>query len=73
MNDFQIASIAIANGLTLYTINVDDFAGIEGLDVRRVSPSTRRAQTSRLGRGLRHRAHAITTRSVAARPNVSGE
>lgn len=37
VSDFQIAAIAIANGLALYTINVDDFAGIDGLDVRAVS------------------------------------
>lgn len=37
VGDFQIAAIAIANELALYTINVDDFAGIDGLDVRAVS------------------------------------
>jgi tRNA(fMet)-specific endonuclease VapC len=35
--DLQIAAITIANGLALYTINVDDFAGIDGLDVRPVT------------------------------------
>lgn len=29
--DYQIAAIAIANDLPLYTVNVDDFAAIEGL------------------------------------------
>lgn len=28
-----IAAVAIANGLTLYTANVEDFAGISGLEV----------------------------------------
>lgn len=37
VSDFQIAAIALANGLSLYTINVDDFAHIDGLDVRAVS------------------------------------
>lgn len=34
--DALIAATAIANGLPLYTLNPDDFAGIEGLDVRAV-------------------------------------
>lgn len=36
-HDFQIAAIAIANGLPLYTANVDDFLGIDGLDLRTVT------------------------------------
>lgn len=36
VSDYQIAAIAIANQLPLYTIDVDDFAGIDGLDVRPV-------------------------------------
>ncbi len=31
--DAFIAAVAIANGLSLYTANADDFAGISGLDV----------------------------------------
>jgi tRNA(fMet)-specific endonuclease VapC len=31
--DYQIAAIAIANGLALYTVNVDDFAAIDGLQL----------------------------------------
>ena len=38
VSDFQIAAIAIANELPLYTINVDDFAGISALDLRAVAP-----------------------------------
>ncbi len=38
ISDFQIAAIAIANGLALYTINVEDFASIDGLDLRTMSP-----------------------------------
>lgn len=34
--DALIAATAIANGLPLYTLNPDDFAGIRGLDVRAV-------------------------------------
>jgi len=34
--DALIAATAIAYGLPLYTMNPDDFAGIEGLDVRAV-------------------------------------
>ncbi len=34
--DALIAATAIANGLPLYTCDPDDFAGIEGLDVRLV-------------------------------------
>jgi predicted nucleic acid-binding protein len=37
VSDFQIAAIAIANQLPLYTINVDDFEGIDGLDLRPVT------------------------------------
>lgn len=36
VSDYQIAAIAIANQLPLYTIDVDDFAGIDLLDVRPV-------------------------------------
>ncbi|MFP5488003.1 MAG: type II toxin-antitoxin system VapC family toxin [Acidimicrobiia bacterium] len=36
VSDFQIAAIAIANQLPLFTIDVDDFAGIAGLDLRPV-------------------------------------
>ncbi len=39
-SDFQIAAIAIANDLPLYTINVDDFAAIEGLALMPVSMAT---------------------------------
>lgn len=35
--DAMIAAIAVANGLPLYTVNPQDFAGIEGLDVRAVA------------------------------------
>lgn len=38
VSDYQIAAIAIANQLSLYTVDVDDFAGIDGLDVRLVRP-----------------------------------
>lgn len=31
--DAMIAAVAIANGLSVYTVNPDDFAGIEALDV----------------------------------------
>ncbi len=37
--DALIAATAIANGLPLYTCDPDDFAGIEGLDVRLVPHS----------------------------------
>lgn len=37
VSDFQIAAIALANDLALYTINVADFEGIADLDVRAVS------------------------------------
>lgn len=37
VSDFQIASIALAHQLALYTVNVDDFEGIDGLDLRPVS------------------------------------
>lgn len=40
VSDYQIAAIAIANQLPLYTIDVDDFAGIDGLDVRAVGAPT---------------------------------
>ena len=36
-SDFQIAAIAIAHRLALYTANIADFEGIDGLDVRSVS------------------------------------
>ena len=32
--DALIAAVAIANGLPLFTVNPDDFAGIRGLDLR---------------------------------------
>jgi hypothetical protein len=35
--DAMIAATAIANDLPLYTVNPVDFAGIEGLDLRRVT------------------------------------
>ncbi len=35
--DAMIAAIAIANALPLYTINPQDFTGIDGLDLRPVS------------------------------------
>lgn len=38
VGDFQIAAIAIANRLPLYTINVADFTGIDGLELRAVAP-----------------------------------
>jgi len=39
--DALIAAVAIANGLPLYTCNPDDFAGIDGLEVRKVeAPET---------------------------------
>lgn len=38
VSDYQIAAIAVANDIALYTINVDDFAGIDGLDLRAVAP-----------------------------------
>jgi hypothetical protein len=38
--DLQIAAIALVNGLALYTINVADFAGVEGLEVRAVTAPT---------------------------------
>jgi len=31
--DAMIAAVAIANGLPVYAVNPDDFAGIEALDV----------------------------------------
>jgi hypothetical protein len=34
--DAMIAATAIANELPLYTVNADDFSGIEGLDLRPV-------------------------------------
>jgi tRNA(fMet)-specific endonuclease VapC len=34
--DAMIAAVALANGLTLYTCNPGDFAGIDGLDVTAV-------------------------------------
>jgi predicted nucleic acid-binding protein len=34
--DAMIAATALANGLPLYTANPDDFAGIDGLEVRPV-------------------------------------
>lgn len=34
--DAMIAAIAIANGLPLHTCDPDDFAGIDGLDVRAI-------------------------------------
>lgn len=37
VGDFQIAAIALSNGLPLYTVNVDDFAGIDGLELRPVT------------------------------------
>lgn len=37
VSDFQIAAIALANRLPLYTVNVADFEGIDGLDLRPVS------------------------------------
>jgi tRNA(fMet)-specific endonuclease VapC len=36
VGDYQIAAVAIANDLPLYTINVKDFAAIGGLDLRAV-------------------------------------
>ncbi len=39
-SDFQIAAIAVAQRLPLYTANVDDFAGIGGLVVMSVAPPT---------------------------------
>jgi predicted nucleic acid-binding protein len=36
VSDYQIAAIAIANDLPLYTINVKDFTEIGGLDLRGV-------------------------------------
>ena len=38
--DALIAATALAYELPLYTANPDDFAGIEGLDVREVVPAT---------------------------------
>lgn len=35
--DAMIAAIAVSNGLPLYTVNPQDFAGVDGLDVRPVS------------------------------------
>ena len=40
VSDFQIAAIAIANDLPLYTINVKDFAGITDLIVMPVTSLT---------------------------------
>jgi len=37
ISDYQIAAIALANGLPLYAVNVDDFDGIRGLDLRPVT------------------------------------
>jgi tRNA(fMet)-specific endonuclease VapC len=39
--DALIAATAVANGMTLYTSNPDDFAGIEGLSVFAVPEPTR--------------------------------
>lgn len=39
VSDYQIAAIAIANDLPLYTINVDDFETIDGLQLMRVTMS----------------------------------
>jgi hypothetical protein len=44
VSDFQIAAIALVNQLPLYTINVSDFDGIEGLDVRPVTDHGRGRQ-----------------------------
>ena len=44
--DAMIAAVAIANGLTIYTCNPDDFAGIGGLDVVSI-PHPDAAPTSR--------------------------
>jgi tRNA(fMet)-specific endonuclease VapC len=41
-SDYQIAAIAMANDLPLYTINIDDFAAIEGLALMPVSMVTDR-------------------------------
>jgi len=35
--DYQIAAIAITNRLALYTVNVDGFGGIAGLELRAVT------------------------------------
>jgi tRNA(fMet)-specific endonuclease VapC len=40
VSDFQIAAIAIANRLPLYTCNVADFEGINGLQLHGVTPSS---------------------------------
>lgn len=40
VSDFQIAAIAIANGLPLYTSNVADFVGIDRLELHAVTPPT---------------------------------
>lgn len=37
VSDFQIAAIALANRLPLYTVNVDDFVGIDGLELHPVT------------------------------------
>ena len=34
--DAMIAAVATANGLPLFTVNPDDFTGIEGLDLRSI-------------------------------------
>jgi tRNA(fMet)-specific endonuclease VapC len=47
VSEYQIAAIAIANGLALYTSNVDDFAQIDGLDLRAVSAPTPGHPTTR--------------------------
>lgn len=41
VSDYQIAAIAIAHDLPLYTINVDDFTAIEGLRLPPVPPAVR--------------------------------
>jgi predicted nucleic acid-binding protein len=45
--DAMIAAIAIANGLTLYTHNPDDFSGIDGLTVVAVPHPDELEATSR--------------------------
>lgn len=41
-SDYQIAAIAIANRLPLYTVDIGDFVGIDGLEVREVTDPSRR-------------------------------
>lgn len=36
VSDFQTAAIAVANRLALYTLDADDFAGIDDLDLHTV-------------------------------------